>query len=257
MRIIYRRIFKVVIGMDNKILSMLKTNKDYFEDFITRSVSMSNRIEGSTLSYVETYAILWNDNSFPLKDMRPRDFYEAVNLKYAINMMLDAINKEEKLSQALIIKLNETINKNILDTQGYRKVQVYIRGAAQVPPPPIEIRERMMYLLENYHNNTLLPLMKKIAQFHIDFEHLHPFEDGNGRCGRLLINFELMKRGQAPVIIPDNRRIEYFNFISDYNTEGMAKMFSELQQNEIQRMNQFQAIERGKHNKRIDRDQKE
>lgn len=242
--------------MVNEILSMLITNKDYFKNFITRSVSTSNRIEGSTLSYVETYAILWNDNSFPLKDMKPRDFYEAVNLKYAINTMLDAVDKEEKLSQALIIKLNEIINKNILDTQGYRKVQVYIRGDEQVPPPPIEIRERMMYLLENYHNITLLPLMEKIAQFHIDFEHLHPFEDGNGRCGRLLINFELMKQGQAPVVIPDNRRIEYFDFISDYNTEGMAKMFSELQQNEIKRMKQFQAIKRGKYNKRIERDQR-
>lgn len=66
----------------------MTVSKDYFEDFITRSVNTSNRIEGSTLSFVETYAILWNDNSFNLNNVKPRDFYEAVNLKYASNLML-------------------------------------------------------------------------------------------------------------------------------------------------------------------------
>ena len=130
--------------MENKILHLLNTNKNYFEDFITRSVSTSNRMEGSTLSYAETYAILWNDNSFKLSNVQPRDFYEAVNLKYAINMMLDAIMNNEILSEALIIQLNETINKNILDTHGYRRVQVFIRGALDIPPKAIEVKERMI-----------------------------------------------------------------------------------------------------------------
>ena len=91
--------------MNNNVLNLLMENKAYFEDFITRSVNTSNRIEGSTLSFVETYAILWNDNSFNLNNVKPRDFYEAVNLKYASNLMLDSVRKNEKLTENLICLL--------------------------------------------------------------------------------------------------------------------------------------------------------
>lgn len=214
-------------------------SKDYFEDFITRSVNTSNRIEGSTLSYVETYAILWNDNSFNLNNVKPRDFYEAVNLKYASNLMLESVRHKEQLTEALIIQLNETINKNIRDTSGYRQVQVYIRGAKDIPPSAIEVRGKMMYLVEDFNNNEQIPLLEKVAHFHIMFEHIHPFEDGNGRTGRLLFNFELIKQGQAPVIIPDERRVEYFNYIAEYDTEGLTKMLAELQMQEQKRIEDF------------------
>ncbi len=231
--------------MENKILHLLNTNKNYFEDFITRSVSTSNRMEGSTLSYAETYAILWNDNSFKLSNVQPRDFYEAVNLKYAINMMLDAIMNNEILSEALIIQLNETINKNILDTHGYRRVQVFIRGALDIPPKAIEVKERMMYLVGNFNQNNSIELMDKIAQFHIGFEHIHPFEDGNGRTGRLLLNFELLKQAQAPIIIPDDKRAEYFKLIADYDVNGLTQMLYELQEKEKKRIERFMDMDKG------------
>lgn len=225
--------------MKNKVLNLMTESKDYFVDFITRSVNTSNRIEGSTLSYVETYAILWNDNSFNLNNVKPRDFYEAVNLKYASNLMLESVRHEEQLTETLIIRLNETINKNILDTSGYRQVQVYIRGAKDIPPSAMEVRGKMMYLVEDFNNNEQIPLLEKVAHFHIMFEHIHPFEDGNGRTGRLLINFELIKQGQAPVIIPDERRVEYFNYITEYDTEGLTKMLAELQLQELKRIDDF------------------
>lgn len=231
--------------MENNVLNLLMENKVYFEDFITRSVNTSNRIEGSTLSFVETYAILWNDNSFNLNNVKPRDFYEAVNLKYASNLMLDSVRKNEKLTETLIIRLNEKINKNIIDTSGYRQVQVFIRGAKDIPPSAVEVRGKMMYLIEDFNSNDQIPLLEKIAHFHIMFEHIHPFEDKNGRTGRLLINFELIKQGQAPVIIPDERRVEYFNYIAEYNTEGLAKMLEELQKLEIERIENFLSISKG------------
>lgn len=217
----------------------MTVSKDYFEDFITRSVNTSNRIEGSTLSFVETYAILWNDNSFNLNNVKPRDFYEAVNLKYASNLMLDSVRNGEQLTEILIIRLNEIINKNIIDTSGYRRVQVYIRGAKDIPPSPMEVQGKMMYLVDDFNNNDQIPLLEKIAHFHILFEHIHPFENGNGRTGRLLINFELIKQGQAPVIIPDERRVEYFDFIAEYDTDGLTKMLTELQRQEMERIENF------------------
>lgn len=226
----------------NEIICILNNNEAYSIDFITRSINTSNRIEGSTLSYVETYAILWNDNSFHLNDVKPRDFYETVNLKYATNIMLDAIRNDEELSEQLIIKLNETINHIILDTKGYRKVQVYIRGAKEIPPAASEVKGRMMYLIEDFNNNDQLPILEKVAQFHIMFEHIHGFEDGNGRTGRLLINFELLKNGCVPIVIPDERRIEYFQMIADYDIESLTKMLTELQKEESKRIKQFEEI---------------
>lgn len=229
--------------MKNKdILAFIRSNKNYFEDYITRSVSSSNRIEGSTLSYVETYAILWNDNSFPINNVKPRDFYEAINLKYATNIMLDAVENDELLSEKLIVKLNETINKNILDTKGYRHVQVYIKGAEHLPPPANEVKEKMMYLVDNFNQNNEIPLLEKIAQFHIDFEHIHPFEDGNGRTGRLLINLALLLNNNFPVIIPDESRTTYFEMIASYDTDGLARMLQALQEMEKERISQFKQM---------------
>lgn len=209
-------------------------SEEYFEYFITRNVNTSNRIEGSTLSYIETYAILWNDNSFTLNDIKPRDFYEAVNLKYANSVMLDAIRRNDQLTEALIIHLNETINENIFDTCGYRQVL-----AKEISPAPMEVRRRMLEIIEDFNNNDQSPLLEKVAHFHIMFEHIHPFEHGNGKTARLLINFKLINHNQAPVIIPDERRVEYFNYISEYDTYGLTKMFSELQIQEMEKIEKF------------------
>lgn len=206
-------------------------SEEYFEYFITRNVNTLNRIEGSTLSYIETYAILWNDNSFTLNDIKPSDFYEAVNLKYANSVMLDAIRRNDQLTEALIIHFNETINENIFYASGYRQGEGISAS--------IEVRERMLDLIEDFNNNDQIPLLEKVAHFHIMFEHIHPFEHGNGKTGRLLINFELIKHYQAPVIIPDERRVEYFNYISEYDTYGLTNMFSELQIQEMEKIEKF------------------
>ena len=83
----------------------------------------SNAIEGNTLSYAETYSIVFNDESLPLQNVNPRELYEAINLKYALKYSLDNLNKFDK---NLIISIGDLINKNIKDTSGFRKIQNYI-----------------------------------------------------------------------------------------------------------------------------------
>ena len=226
--------------VSNEILEFMLHDNDYYEDFITRSVNTSNRINGSTLSYVETYAILWNDNSFQMNNIRPGDFYEAVNLKCAIQRMTDAVVQGEELSEQLIIELNETINRGILDTKGYRGGQTYVKGAKEIPPSAIEIKHRMMSIMDDFIHNDQTPFLEKVAIFHIMFERIHPFEYGCGRTGRLLINFALLKEGLAPVVIPDERRVEYFNMIAEYQSKELAAMLIELQKEELARIKIFQ-----------------
>ena len=127
--------------------------QDYFEQFITRNTYHSNGIEGNTLSYADTYSIIFNDNSFKIT-AEPREIYEAINHKYALHRMIEAVSNHEELSSALIIDLATIINKNIMDISGYRKTSVLIRGAEYVPPTAAEVPTAMMYYIYNYNNDN-------------------------------------------------------------------------------------------------------
>ncbi len=221
-----------------KILNFLFENKEYIEDFITRSTYHSNAIEGSTLTYAETYAILYNDNSFKIEAKEPREIYEAINHKKALELVLKSIENNEDFDERLIKKINETINKDIKDTIGYRTVQVFIRGSEHVPPSPEKIPNLMNYFIYNYNNDTD-DIYTKIAKYHIEFEKIHPFEDGNGRTGRLLINYELIKNDLPPVVISKDDRVKYFELIRNNDITDLAVWFKELSYIEKDRINKF------------------
>ena len=218
----------------NKFLEAIK-NQDYYENFITRSIKSSNAIEGNTLSYAETYSIVFNDESLPLQNVNPRELYEAINLKYALSYSLENV---DKLDNGVIIKINEFINKNINETSGFRKDKVFIKGADFVPPDPELVPNKMSELLYQF-NNSDIDIIERIANFHIIFEHIHPFVDGNGRTGRVLINHMLICNNEVPIVIPENRRIEYFEYLQNYDVEGFKKMICELQEIEKNKMIEY------------------
>ena len=102
------------------ILDFILNNKDYLEDLITRSTYHSNAIEGSTLTYAETYAILYNDNSFKIEGKEPREIYEAINHKKALELVFKNLQNNEQFDERFIKKLNETINKDIKDMKKFQ-----------------------------------------------------------------------------------------------------------------------------------------
>ncbi len=218
------------------VITAIKGSREYFEDFITRSTYHSNAIEGNTLSYGETYAILWNDNSFKV-NTTPRELYEAINHKYALSYALDHIT--EDLSKQLVCHVAELINKNIDEISGYRTGKVFIRGAEHIPPAPEQVPQAMMYLLYNTEKTEYRSSFEKAAEFHIQFERIHPFSDGNGRTGRILVNFILLKDNKAPIVIERDDRAKYFDLLSRQDTAGMAEFFQSLSEKEENRMEQF------------------
>ena len=220
------------------ILEFVLKNKEYLEDLITRSTYNSNAIEGSTLTYAETYAILYNDNSFKIQGKEPREIYEAINHKKALESLFEHLQERKELDEQFIKNINEIINKNIKDTEGYRKVQVFIRGSEYIPPEPEKIPNLMMYYIYNY-NNCKEDIFSKIAKYHIDFERIHPFEDGNGRTGRILINYELLKNNLSPIVIEKDDRVKYFELLRNNDSINLAKWLKELSTSEEKRMQKF------------------
>lgn len=220
------------------IFEFILNNKDYLEDLITRSTYHSNAIEGSTLTYAETYAILYNDNSFKIQGKEPREIYEAINHKNALDLVFKNLQNKDLFDERFIKSLNETINKNIKETDGYRTVQVFIRGSEHIPPAPEKIPNLMNYYVYNYNNDTQ-EIFNKIAKYHIEFEKIHPFEDGNGRTGRLLLTYELLKNNLPTVVITKEDRVKYFEFLRNNDILGLAKWFNVLSNEELKRMEKF------------------
>ena len=221
------------------ILEFILNNKNYLEDLITRSTYHSNAIEGNTLTYAETYAILYNDNSFKIEGKEPREIYEAINHKSALELIFKRLqNNDDILDEKFIKNLNKIINKNIQETEGFRSIQVFIQGSEHIPPEPEKIPNLMMYYVYNYNHNEQ-NIFTKIARYHIEFEKIHPFEDGNGRTGRLLINYELLKNNLPPIVIAKEDRIKYFEFLRNNDNTGLAKWLNDLSFNEKERMKKF------------------
>ena len=220
------------------IFEFILNNKDYLEDLITRSTYHSNAIEGSTLTYAETYAILYNDNSFKIQGKEPREIYEAINHKNALDLVFKNLQNKDLFDERFIKSLNETINKNIKETDEYRTVQVFIRGSEHIPPAPEKIPNLMNYYVYNYNNDTQ-EIFNKIAKYHIEFEKIHPFEDGNGRTWRLLLTYELLKNNLPTVVITKEDRVKYFEFLRNNDILGLAKWFNVLSNEELKRMEKF------------------
>ena len=96
----------------------------------------------------------------------------------------------------------------------------------------------MMYYIYNY-NHDEQDIFTKIARYHIEFERIHPFEDGNGRTGRLLINYEFLKNNLPPVVIAKEDRVKYFEFLRNNDSNGLAEWLKDLSTREKERMKKF------------------
>lgn len=215
------------------IIEFILNNQEYFEDFTTRATHHSNGIEGNTLSMAETYAIMFNKNDVKI-NTEPREFYEAINHKYALDYIFTHVECE--LKEIDIINIAKLVNKNINEIDGYRKTQVFIKGAEHIPPRGMEIPMLMKYFIDNYNNTVFDDIYEKVAYFHIEFERIHPFSDGNGRTGRVLMCLEFLKSNVAPAIVTKETKIEYINYIANRDVKGLTELLKKLSSAEEERM---------------------
>lgn len=186
------------------------------EEFVVEYTYNSNAIEGNTLTLRETDLVL---RGLTIDQKPLKDHMEAVGHKEAFEFVSEMVKSNMPLSEKLIKQIHYLVLADKKEDRGvYRRVPVRIMGAKHEPVQPYLIAPKMEQLLKDYENNNE-HIVTKLARFHIEFESIHPFIDGNGRTGRLLVNLELMKAGYPPIDIKFTDRIAYYNAFDEYHTK--------------------------------------
>ena len=186
------------------------------EEFTVEYTYNSNAIEGNTLTLRETDLVLrgWTVDRKPLKD-----HLEAVGHKEAFDFVRELVKENAPLTESVIKQIHWLVLADKKDDRGvYRRVPVRIMGAHHQPVQPYLIEPKMEQLLRDYAQGKD-HIVTKLARFHIGFEGIHPFIDGNGRTGRLLVNLELMKAGYPPIDIKFTDSAAYYNAFDEYHTK--------------------------------------
>ena len=218
---------------------------EYMEDMLVRMAHHSTAIEGNTLTQAETISILIHN--FIPRDMSEREYYEVKNYRKAFNTLLEA---DRKITTELIKKYNKDIMENLHDLNGkFKTTQNLILGAEFEPTKPylvpFEIEDwcnNLSYRLENAKTNE--EKVEIIMDQHIKFEKIHPFNDGNGRTGRLLIIHSCLKEDLEPIIIPKEEKGKYINLLASENLKELTKWALQLQEKERDRIEKFSNKER-------------
>lgn len=202
--------------------------KRLFEDFMVEYTYNSNAIEGNTLTLRETDMVL---RGLTIDQKPLKDHMEAVGHKDAFYFVVELVKDKAELTEYQIKQIHSLVLADKpLDKGTYRRVPVRILGAQHEPVPPYLIEPKMCQLLTEYKNDGR-NLVERLALFHIRFEGIHPFIDGNGRTGRLIVNLELMKAGYPPIDIKFADRKRYYDAFDAYyvknDLSAMTKLFAE------------------------------
>lgn len=186
------------------------------EEFIVEYTYNSNAIEGNTLTLRETDLVL---RGLTIDQKPLKDHMEAVGHKEAFEYVSELVKDNVPISENVIKQIHFLVLADKKDDRGvYRRVPVRIMGAQHEPVQPYLIEPKMEQLLRDFKESSE-HIVTKLARFHIEFEGIHPFIDGNGRTGRLLVNLELMKAGYPPIDIKFTDRITYYNAFDEYHVK--------------------------------------
>lgn len=197
------------------------------QEFLTEYTYNSNAIEGNTLTLRETDMVL---RGLTIDQKSLKEHLEVIGHKEAFDYVKWLVSENASISEKVIKDIHCLVLADKKEDRGiYRRVPVRIMGAAHEPAQPYLIIPKMEELLEKYKNSKE-DIVTKLARFHIEFESIHPFIDGNGRTGRLLVNLELMKAGYPPIDIKFTDRLKYYEAFDEYhvknNISAMADMFA-------------------------------
>jgi len=197
------------------------------ETEIPEMIYNSNAIENSTLTLKETEKILLEMDVS--RDVSLREVFEAKNLARIIEYIRTK-SQEEEISSQMILLLHQMLLGNIDDSIAgkFRKQGEYVRVGTHIAPAPEHIDLMMKNYLTEYTSAHDIYFLDSIARFHLDFETLHPFNDGNGRIGRVIINYQLQRLGYPGIMVRDKEKQEYYKGFQEYRDDKRTKTMEKI-----------------------------
>lgn len=221
------RLQSLLQSVDNILLQILRDEKNIrmpgglYHELQVRMTYNSNHIEGSKLSEEQT-RLIFETNTVDVGESIPVDeIIETVNHFRAIDFCIDMA--EEPLTEDIIKELHRILKQSTKDsllawfTVGDYKKRANVVGGRETEKPK-EVAPRMKILLSEYEAKTDITI-NDIIRFHYEFERIHPFQDGNGRVGRLIVLKECLCFGLIPFIIEDARKLYYYRGLSEWERE--------------------------------------
>lgn len=211
----------------NKILQRLRDEKEMkisgglYHELQVRMTYNSNHIEGSTLSQDQT-RLIFETNTIDVGDSVPvDDILETVHHFRAIDYVIDVA--EEELTEEIIKKLHYILKHDTKDSTlswfavGDYKKRANVVGGRETTKPAL-VPQKMAALLKKY-NSKKAARLEDIISLHAEFEYIHPFQDGNGRVGRLVALKECLRRNVTPFIIEDSKKNFYYRGLAEWKNE--------------------------------------
>ena len=192
------------------------------DEFLIEFTYNSNAIEGNTLTLQETALVLEGVTI----DQKPlKDHLEAVGHRDAFVYVQEIISKSQPLTEAVIKNIHSLVLMNRPEDKGvYRRVPVRIMGAFTEPVQPYMIEPKITELFsKNEERKKTMHPIERIARFHLEFEGIHPFIDGNGRTGRLILNFDMLQNGYPAINVKFADRRRYYEAFDAYYRDGDAQ----------------------------------
>lgn len=229
----------ILLHYKTKFLKLNKlTQEDVFSNFILSFAVNSTSIEGNTINLKEANE-LFTKEKIP-KNKTLREVYDLKNTK---NVILFLKEKSPEINSDLIIKVHDNLLENIDERTGFRTHEIRIFGQPFKPSPARYVKADINILINWYNKNKtkLNPFILAIL-FHHKFEKIHPFSDGNGRTGRILINHILDLAGYPPIIITKKFREDYIFAMNDAD-KALNKSLTDISPEKYEKLINFSILE--------------
>lgn len=221
-----------------------KLTKEYLDDLLVRLAHHSSAIEGNTITLNQTVSIILND-TIP-GSINKREFYEVENHKQAFEYIQHNLLNGEKLSLGVIKEIHKLLLDHLDFNRGnFKNISNAIVGAEFDTASPEQTPNLMYQWLNNYeylieNAKTEEEKIRVILEKHIEFERIHPFNDGNGRTGRMIMLYSLLENNLPPIIISKELKPRYILGLAEQDTNLLYNLVQPLIEKEKDRMQKFQ-----------------
>lgn len=225
---------------------MNKLPKEYLDDILVRLAHHSSALEGNTITLAETISIILHNKVLSNRGIDLREVYEVKNHEQAFHYLIEELTNDSPLQLNTVKEIHALLMDRLQYDRGqFKSVDNAILGAdfmtASVHETPFLMQQWVDNL--NYRLEIATTPQEKItciAEAHIAFERIHPFADGNGRTGRMLLNYSLLQHGIAPLIINSQDKAAYLQFLAGQDVTGFSQFIESALIEEQKRLQRFE-----------------